>query len=388
MSIKKKILIATGVTVGVLGVSLGAFFGVCVKGNDYIADYIKGLELNKVSYQTPSFTEDADTGFFSIEKQDDEDFRILQLTDTHIGGGNLSKKNDKKTIDSMLNVINSVRPHLIILTGDVLYPLSLHTGNLNNEITAYAVVNFFESLGIPWTIVFGNHDNSAATTLNRSELADIFANDDLRYCLFNKNPIDENLSGYGNNVINVVNEDGTINNTLFLFDSHSTVSAGKYDKIHDDQVEWYKKTVTDLSVEENGVAEGEKVKSLAFFHIPLEEYKTALELHKAGSGEVKYLYGDADEKILCYETKKNRAKGKLFDAIVGMSSTAATFCGHNHKNNFAIMYKGVQLTFGSSMVYNGLSGIAKNDTYRGGTLITLDNGGNFSSRNILEKNID
>lgn len=385
---KKKIFIAMSVIVVVLGVSLGAFFGVCVKGSGYIADYIESLKLQKVSYQTPCFTEDSSTGFFSIEKQDDEDFRILQLTDTHIGGGNMSRKNDKKTIDSMLKVIYSVRPHLIIVTGDVLYPFSLQTGNLNNKITAYAVVDFFESLGIPWTIVFGNHDNSAATTLNRSELADIFADDNLKYCLFNKNPAGENLSGYGNNIINVVNEDGTINNTLFLFDSHGTVSAGKYDKIHDDQVEWYKKTVTALSVEENGVAEGETVKSLAFFHIPLEEYKTALELHKAGSGEVEYLYGDADEKILCYNSTKNRVKGKLFDAIVEMSSTAATFCGHNHKNNFAIIYKGVQLTFGSSMVYNGLFGIAKNDTYRGGTLITLDNGGNFSSRNILEKNID
>ena len=43
----------------------------------------------------------------------------------------------------------------------------------------------------------------------------------------------------------------------------------KYDRIHDNQVEWYKNQINALT-EENG---GETPKSLAFFHIPLIEYK-------------------------------------------------------------------------------------------------------------------
>lgn len=387
MSKLSKIFIVLTVVVIIIGVSLGTFFGVAIKGNDYCNKYVDSLNLQKVTYETPKFSFDEETGFFDIQKPDDEDFRILQLTDLHVGGGELSKKNDKKTFDSMLKVINFVKPHLIIVTGDVVYPFSLQTGNLNNEMVSNSVIDFFEKLAIPWTITIGNHENSAVTKLNRGELADLFCKKDLKYCLFNKNPVGENINGYGNGVINVRNSDNTINNTLILLDSNNTVSLGKYDKIHDDQVNWYKKTIRALSTPENGVTDGGVVKSLAFFHIPLEEYKIAYNLYKKNSDEVKYLYGRCDEKILCHKSSKKQPKGKFFDAILELGSTKATFCGHDHKNNFAIIYKGIQLTFGTSMVYNGLFGIAKDNTYRGGTLITLNNAGEFKSKNIFERDI-
>lgn len=126
-------------------------------------------------------------------------------------------------------------------------------------------------------------------------------------------------------------------------------------------------------------------KSMAFFHIPMEEYKTAWELYKNGSSEVQCLYGVCDEKILCYKTTKKNAKGILFDTLVKLGSTQATFCGHDHKNNFAVVYKGIQLTFGASTVYNGIGGIRNNDTYRGGTEILINNDGTFESKNIFNR---
>lgn len=385
-NVKRTALTILAAIVLLAGVTLGAFYGVAVKGDDFVLEYVKGMNLEAADYEVPSFSRDPETGFFEMEKKDG-DFTVLQITDPHVGGGWECRKNDAKTFDTMLRVIRHVRPDMIIVTGDVVYPFSLQTGNVNNEKPARAVIAFFESLGIPWTITIGNHENSGETVLDRGEFAELFEDKNLRHCMFSANPVGERLSGYGNGAIIVRNPDGTVNNVLFLFDSHNTVSAGRYDKIHDDQVEWYERTVRRLSVPENGVPEGEVVKSLAFFHIPTEEYDTAKKLYDAGSPEVKYLYGEWGEKILCHHTTKRQPKGRFFDAALRLGSTKGMFCGHDHKNNAAVVYRGIQLTFGSSTVYNGLFGIARDDTYRGGTVITIKDDGTFSSRNVLDREI-
>ena len=71
----------------------------------------------------------------------------------------------------------------------------------------------------------------------------------------------------------------------------------KYDRIHDNQVEWYKNQINALT-EENG---GETPKSLAFFHIPLIEYKDAWQEYVDNDSQdtenVKYYYGKVGEFV-------------------------------------------------------------------------------------------
>ena len=75
-----------------------------------------------------------------------------------------------------------------------------------------------------------------------------------------------------------------------------------------------------------------------------------------------------------------RQTGSAISAALG--STKYVFCGHDHRNTFSLVYKGVWLGYGMSIDYSA-NGIVpppfayNQDIYdeteqRGGTLITLD----------------
>lgn len=366
----------------------GAFLIVSVTGYNGNTKYIEKMNIVPVGAEAPLFSYDGGKGRYEFTA-DGGEFKILQLTDTHLGGGIFTKGLDRKVLDGIYKLVTSVRPRLIIVTGDVVYPLAAQTASINNRKTIMQLAMLFEKLRVPWTVTLGNHEAPTYAVWNREQLADYLASSQLKYCVFTKNPADVKISGYGNQIINIRNADGTINNSLVLFDSHNKADGSilQYDAVHGDQIEWYKREITALSTPENGCAEGEKISSLAFFHIPLSEYRDALRLYEEGSGQVEYLYGVCDEKILCPYGGKNPDKDILFEEMVKLGSTKATFCGHNHMNNFAIVYKGIQLTFGNSMVYTGLHNIGKKDDYRGGTLITLSGKNNFKSEGIFLRDL-
>lgn len=358
------------------------FVTICCIGSDSNSVFIEN-NFGAIGSEAQYYY-DAENGNYCFVKPDDRKFKILQLTDTHIGGGVFCEGKDKKALNAIYDMVAGTRPDLVIITGDVTYPFPFHSGNIDNMKTARQVAAFMEKLEVPWTLVFGNHDNEAYSFANREKLADFYASDELEHCVFTKNPKGESITGFGNQLIKVLNGDGTLNNALVLFDSNSNVKGNifKYDIIHDNQVEWYKRAIVSLSTEENGFSEGEIAPSLVFTHIPLNEYQTAWDLYASGSGEAEYLYGVKDEDILAPSIGKKLPKGKLFDEMVKLGSTKAVFCGHNHKNNFAIVYKGIQLTYSKSIVYLGLFGIGKTDAYRGGTVIELDSDGAFKSTSV------
>lgn len=176
-------------------------------------------------------------------------------------------------------------------------------------------------------------------------------------------------------MIEVRSSDGSLMQALFLIDSNDYVESGginEYDYIHDDQVEWYKRMVKRLSQQE-----GYTVPSMIFTHIPLREYKEANDLYESGSDEVTYYYGILGEtmidKICCSEYES-----RLFDTAVELGSTKAVFCGHDHYNNQSLEYKGIRLTYGYSIDYLAMPGIAQDTEQRGATLITVGKDGRFT----------
>ena len=179
------------------------------------------------------------------------------------------------------------------------------------------------------------------------------------------------ITGRNNQLIELRNADGTLNQALFLIDSNAYTGDGfnKYDFIHDDQVDWYKEQVLREEKEE-----GHVVPSMIFFHIPLQEYKEAYKLYESGSDEVKYCFGTNDEemmdKVCCSEYPS-----KLFDTAKELGSTTGFFCGHDHYNNMSLEYKGMRLTYGMSIDYLAMPGIARDTKQRGATLITVHDDG-------------
>ena len=121
--------------------------------------------------------------------------------------------------------------------------------------------------------------------------------------------------------------------------------------------------------------------SLIFFHIPLQQYRTAYELYEEGSDEVTYFFGENGEsmidKVCCSDYPS-----ALFDRILELGSTTGTFCGHDHYNNMSLEYKGVRLTYGMSIDYLAMPGIEYDTAQRGGELITIHPDASWDLRQI------
>ncbi len=305
---------------------------------------------------------DKDSGAYTIIAAGG--LKILQLTDIHIGGSAISASKDKKALEAVYALIEYTRPDLIIVTGDLVFPLGIQSFSFNNYTPFLQFCSFMRNIGIPWAFVYGNHDTEFVASNTAADLNALF--DEFNYArtgtlLYSSNQ--PQIYGRSNQVIRVLNPDGSVNQLLVLLDSndYSTPLVNDYDSIHEDQVEWYRQVIT-----EESEAQGETVSSLLFFHIPLQEYRTAYELYKGGSDEVEYFYGDAPEGVSC-----SRYESTLFEAAVELGSTQAMFVGHDHYNDLSVGYEGIRLTYGKSIDYLAMPGIAQKTEQRGGTVITL-----------------
>ena len=330
---------------------------------------------------TPEFDEDGVAYFVT-----DEDFKILQLTDIHIGGGILSAEKDKKALNAVAAMITAEKPDLVVLTGDMAatYP---HAGTLNNRYSHEFVIRLMENLGVYWTVTFGNHDSEIYNTLVRSEVADLYEDESLEYCLFNRGP--ENIFGECNHVINVRNGKGLVTKSIVMMDSNSYTDEDPlglrwiYDNIHQDQIDWYKDTINSLNEYNSNlldsIPESERpenvenyttVQSLLFIHIPLMETRDAYDEYLTAGGDtdtVKFLRGKIGESAP-YVYPSNE-EDQMFETILELNSTKAVFYGHDHLNNAVMDYKGVLLTYGFSVDYFAYSGIDKIGSQRGCTVI-------------------
>ena len=312
----------------------------------------------------------------------DEDFKVIQLTDVHIGGGFMSLKKDAMALNAVAAMIKAEQPDLVIVTGDIAYPVPFQAGTFNNLPGAKIFATLMEQLGVYWTLGFGNHDTEAYSYYSREEISDFYENSGFKYCLYTPGPDD--IDGYGNQVINVKNSDGIITQSFYVFDSHSYTDGDylgifwKYDNIHENQVQWYKENVIAYNEQNNAVLkemgkeENSDIKSAAFFHIPLTEQRDAwYEYREAGFNDtenVKFHYGIAGEGgnvVFCGMHEDN-----LFETMLELGSTKAIFCGHDHYNNFSIEYKGIRFTYGMSVDYLAYPGIYKEGSQRGCTVIT------------------
>lgn len=304
-----------------------------------------------------------------ITKESGKPFRILQLTDIHIGCGIRSGKTDKLALEAVEKVVKKANPDFVIVTGDIAYPMPWLGGGFNNEKAVNKFIALMNKLGVKWTLVFGNHDSEVWAKKTKEELGDIY--EATPNCYFKKGP--KELTGVGNYAIKLLNEDGSINNILMFIDSNAYLTWNFYsgfDTIHEDQIEWYKKTINDMT--ENGKIP----QSLAFYHIPPKEFKEGWDKCYLGSDEVIYHSGFVGEKDNYFGYPKT-VEGKFFPEMVKFGSCKGMFMGHDHLNTLSITYKGIRLTYGMSIDYFAYIGIKKKHTQRGGTIVDINDDGTF-----------
>ena len=130
-------------------------------------NYEKAESFEKVYYENQLIPELDEDGCWTFTT--DRDFKVVQLTDIHIGGGLFSLKKDAKAMNAVAAMITAEKPDLVVLTGDMVYPVPFQAGTFNNEISTKLLITLMEKLGVYYTVCFGNHDSEAYGTHKTSD---------------------------------------------------------------------------------------------------------------------------------------------------------------------------------------------------------------------------
>lgn len=293
-----------------------------------------------------------------------ESFYILNFNDIHLS----SVSDLQEQFNYIERLIASPRCLNLLPDGKNSIDLIVFNGDTflgANQSVVTRFLHFIDSFEIPFAYTYGNHDLEG---LYNSSFIEQVLNDCHHSMLLN--PKDD-VYGNSNYIINLTREE-QIKWQLYFFDSNS-YHLGGYDIIHDDQIEWYSQQIchaNNLS-SDVGVSQDNLIPSLAFFHIPFEEFETAWanQNHQLyGVHEENYWYM-GDGKV-AHGYKDNN----LFETMSMFRSTKAVVCAHDHMNLANFVHYDKDSTFPINLIYGMKTG---NELYHhpdlmGATLLTLD----------------
>lgn len=287
----------------------------------------------------------------------DGSFKILQLTDLHLQFFHPDQVAD--VFARMDSLVRWTDPNLIAVTGDLIYSTPADT-------LMQMIVDRLDSYSRPWAIVYGNHDHEHGLTL--AQLAAIIT--------------------AGKHTINTLNAEGTLADFeipvynrrdpafyLFFLDSHaySTYNGSfSYAWFEPEQVEWVRHTAS----------QHPDTPSIAFFHIPFPEYADAASLAGLDPDlnacrNTSTFNGTFGEWVCCPKFNSG-----MFDAML-QTGFIATFCGHDHDNDFAGLYRKPDSDISRPMLlcygrYSGSNG-EYNHLPKGARVITLHSDGSLET---------
>ncbi len=378
-----KVLIGLLIVILIIGAVCGVIHLLNVNNSNEMLEYIDTFAQDTENKEQLVPQKDEHGNWYFTT---DGDFKVLQLTDIHLVGGIGYTESDKKAINAVAAMVAAEDPDLVIITGDIAsaYPTGL---TFDNSYAHSFFIRLMENLGVYWTVTFGNHDNEPYNTHDRAEVAAMYADESLKYCLFQNSP--DGVSGEGNHIINVKNTSGEITQSLIMIDSHAYIHDDliggtidsifwNYDCVKQDQVDWY----------EDMINLYQPKSSLMFFHIPLGEVKEAYDEYIANGRELNdditsFTGHDGDEDEVVYSSKLENG---LFEKVVELGNTKAMFFGHDHFNNFVMNYKGVIFSYGYSIDYMAYGDIGSKGYQRGCTVINIGADGSFNESNIVHEN--
>lgn len=324
---------------------------------------------------------------FVIEAEEGREFRILQLTDIQIHDKSAYRipgvEEDttpltveelyEASFDYITELVEQTKPDLIILTGD-----NIHGELDDNGFCMTNLVAYMESLNVLWAPVFGNHDNESAMGVTWQ--VEQFLN--AEHCLFKRGDI----TGNSNYTIGI-KQGGKVIKVLYMMDSNGcqfgytysplpsfgTINEGEKIKesngFAEDQVRW----IADTSAK---ITEGLGYTPSKFLaiHINIKEYADGL----IAKG---YMTNDRLQKFTINDPT-GEDFGNKYDLAAGFSADGlwdvlkaqkfdGVFAGHEHANNYSIVYEGIRLTQGTKTGYFSYH----REGQVGGTLITVASGG-------------
>ncbi len=275
---------------------------------------------------------------------------------------------EETTTAFMKEALAKYKPDLVVFLGDN----TIADGYDNQRAAIKALTAPVNEAGIPYTLVFGNHDQENG--VDKEELLQIYQED--ANCL----AVDAapEIYGCGNHNLPIYSSDGEkILFNLWLIDSGSKNTdegASGYDYVHEDQIQWYKDTAEALKAQNGGVT----VPAINFQHIIVPEIYDELytELPFA-LGEATRNIGDKSFALIPNLTKLNGYCSEppcppsvydgQFDAWLEVGDIMASFHGHDHVNAFKVDVKGIDVVNVPTVGCN----VYHDDLTRGAGLITL-----------------
>ncbi len=270
-----------------------------------------------------------------IDLGEKTNFKILQLTDFHF-----SDKDDQddsyRYIDTLVeDAKKQYGVDLIVVTGDLF--------TFASKWTAKKLFAHMDEYKVPWTVVFGNHDEQTYFSVDwMTGYLNELSKSSSSYCKFIDMQQDD-VEGNCNFVIHL-NKGGKVKEQLIFMDSnryHFGTDYNGYDYFKSPQIGWYEAMVK-YSATLNG--EANPVKSLMFYHIPLPEINNFCavdKMMKASDPDSKFVWGEKREKTCPPDENSG-----FFDVIDRLDATNGMFFGHDHINDFEAIYNDVYFCYG------------------------------------------
>lgn len=283
----------------------------------------------------------------------DGKFKIVQFTDVHFKYGNPASN---VALERINEVLDAEQPDLVIFTGDVIYSAPADSGMVQ-------VLEQVSKRKLPFVVTFGNHDDEQG--LSRQQLYDIIRK--VPGCLMP----DRGTASSPDYALTVKSSSNPQKDAAVLYcmdsRSYSPLKDVKgYAWLTFDQVNWYRQQSAAFTAQ-NG---GQPIPALAFFHIPVPEY------HEAVADENSTIRGTRME-----EACAPRINSGMFAAMKEGGDVMGIFVGHDHDNDYAVMWKNILLAYGrytgGNTVYNHLP--------NGARVIVLDEGARTFTSWIRQK---
>ncbi len=309
--------------------------------------FLSALDVPFVGTNVKIIKETETTTYIGKFKEDGSfdtgDFKILSTSDMHTDE---DYDLNNKTLQLFINQIRDEKPDLVILTGDC----------IQSEFQQIEAIHFgqmMEKLGVYWAYVFGNHEARDEKEYHKYLLLKSLS--DYPHCLSKFGKPD--LFGFGNFIINVMNSETELKQSLVFMDSGRDIipeymsrdgvpeeMKNGYDYIKPDQINWYKEEMNELR------EKYKKAPNLLYMHIPIKEYEEVFELNEDGkfvpTGKAEILYGRMHESV-----GSSPFNSGLFEAMKE-NEAQAIFTGHDHVNDWAAKYEGIWLVYNQFASYN------------------------------------
>ena len=289
----------------------------------------------------------------TIRFNSDGKLKVLHVADPHLA-------NDKH-FDSSIWVIAEAcdveRPDLVVLTGDNTKPY-----DDPEETKKYinALMNIFESRGIPVAVTFGNHDSEAGP-MSRADIMEYYKTFS---CVISGDDKDAFKNCATFNIPVLASDSDKVKFNFWVFDSgdYDEDEPRHYDRVRIEQIEWYKETSEKLK-KENG---GETVNSVVFQHIIVPEiYDVLTKIDSKQPYSVEHIYNEGeyyafDAEQTNYGTLNEKPcpgyyNDGQFDALVENGGVLAMFTGHDHTNAFGVRNQNIDIYTSPMTRYKGLA---------------------------------